>query len=446
MSFFDIAILLFTLELIFNKYISNKVFLYSLYLSFITALSQIIFVGYKWQYMPLYLIIFIFSIKYTFQIKIFNRYLKILSITFLLITFSTSALLIYFLPVPNFSSQNGDYSVGINQIIIELDKNNPSAFVEISTLETDTKRKLAVDIYYPTTDETKVIQLVKNSDNNWGQFVVKYLNRAWQLSIPEFLLNHLQLSSFNVKVNANPISKNLPVVIYSHGWAGEKIFAVDQLMNLASNGYYVVAINHTGVAMFSDLSGQLILNTNSSDESVDVVQVMSGMANDIEDTVDYLQSNNYKADFNSISVMGHSTGAGAIHLYCLQNNCKSLILHDPFLTPIFEKYGEFEVIDNTYFIYSEDWYLNNFDTEQVTEIGVFKSINSEKNYAGYYLTESKHYDFVAFGVISPLTRYTFLKGNITYVDSLTTNNYFNLQAIKNSIIEETAFLKKIDTK
>ena len=88
-------------------------------------------------------------------------------------------------------------------------------------------------------------------------------------------------------------------MIYSHGWAGEKIFAVDQLMNLASNGYYVVAINHTGVAMFSDLSGQLILNTNSSDESVDVVHVMSGMANDIEDTVDYLQSNNYKADLTS---------------------------------------------------------------------------------------------------------------------------------------------------
>ena len=446
MSFFDIAILLFTLELIFNKHISDKVFLYSLYLSFITALSQIIIVGYKWQYMPLYFIIFIYSIKYTFQIKILNRYLKILSTTSLVIAFTTSAVLIYFLPIPNFSNQNGDYHVGLNQIIIELDKNNPSAFVEISTLEPGTKRKLTVDIYYPTMNETKPIQLVKDSDSNWGQFVVKYLNRAWELSIPEFLLNHLQLSSFNVKVNADPISENLPVLIYSHGWAGEKIFAVDQLMNLASNGFYVVAINHTGVAMFSDLSGQTILNTNSSDESVDVVEVMSGMANDIEDTVNYLQNNNFKADFNSISVMGHSTGAGAIHLYCLQNNCNSLILHDPFLTPIFQKYGEFEVIDNTYFIYSEDWYLSNFDTEQVTEISVFKSINSENKYEGYYLVDSKHYDFVAFGAISPLTSYTFLKGNIAYVDSLTTNNYFNLQAMKNSIIEETEYLKKINDK
>ena len=62
MNFFDIAILLFTLELIFNKYISEKVFLYSLYLAVLTAIAQVMTIGYKWQYMPLYFIIFIYIV------------------------------------------------------------------------------------------------------------------------------------------------------------------------------------------------------------------------------------------------------------------------------------------------------------------------------------------------------------------------------------------------
>jgi len=444
MDFFDIALLLLTFELIFHKFISEKVFLYSLYLAVLTVLAQFFAVGYKWQYMPLYFIIIVFSIKYTFQFVLSNRFLRFFSMTLLLLLFVLSGLFIYFLPVPEFSNENGDYSVGIQQIVINLDKVNPDAFVEISTLEPNTKRSLPVDIYYPSNESTKPVQLVRNSQSNWGQSVVKYLNRAWEIAIPEFILNHLQLSSFNVGVEIEPINNTLPVLVYSHGWAGEKIFAADQLMNLAANGYYVVAIDHTGLAMFSDLPSGTVFNTGSSEQSSDVVGVMAAMATDIVDTLDYLKNNEFFADFNNISVMGHSTGAGAIHLYCLEHSCKTIIFQDPFLTPIFEKYGSFEVLNNSYFIYSEDWYSGYLDSDELTEIEVFTSINSNNNYVGYYLSDSKHYDFVAFGSVSPLTSYTFLKGAIKYGDSVTTNNYFNLQAIANKPIQETSFLHKIN--
>ena len=147
MDFFDIALLLLTFELIFHKFISEKVFLYSLYLAVLTVLAQFFAVGYKWQYMPLYFIIIVFSIKYTFQFALSNRFLRFFSMTLLLLLFVLSVLFIYFLPVPEFSNENGDYSVGIQQIVIDLDKVNPDAFVEISTLEPNTKRSLPVDIY-----------------------------------------------------------------------------------------------------------------------------------------------------------------------------------------------------------------------------------------------------------------------------------------------------------
>ena len=105
MDLFDIAILLLTFELIFHRFISEKVFLYSLYLAVLTVLVQFFAVGYKWQYMPLYFIIIIFSVKYTIQFALPNKFLKFLSLTFLLFLFAASTLLIYFLPVPEFTNE-----------------------------------------------------------------------------------------------------------------------------------------------------------------------------------------------------------------------------------------------------------------------------------------------------------------------------------------------------
>ena len=96
-------------------------------------------------------------------------------------------------------------------------------------------------------------------------------------------------------------------------------------------------------------------------------------------------------------------------------------------------------------LYIEDWYQGYEDNEQLSEIEVYRNFVNNKDFArGYYLNDSAHYDFVAFGSISSLTKYTFLKGTIDYQDSLTTNNYFNLSAINRQDIYETEFLTKIN--
>jgi len=61
----------------------------------------------------------------------------------------------------------------------------------------------------------------------------------------------------------------------------------------------------------------------------------------------------------------------------------------------------------------------------------------------YYMTDSRHYDFVAFGAISPLAKYSFLKGSINYEDSLNVNNYFNISSLRKEKISENQFLKVI---
>ncbi len=445
MNFFDIAILLFTLELIFNRYISERVFLYSLYLAVITAIIQFFTVGYKWQYMPLYFIIFIFAVKYTTNFTLSNRYLKVFTGLFIFILFTSSFLIIYYLPIPEFTLEDKKYSVDYHEVHIVIDdRKQPLAFSELSNLEESGVRELLVDIYLPSNNETEPTQIFRNASTNWGEPVIEYLNRNWNLSLPKFLFSHLNLSFIDIGTGLKKIQGDIPIVFYTHGWSGEKVFATDQLIKIASEGYAVVAIDHTGLAMFTELPSGTIYNDGSDSSSV--FNVMNEMSIDIENTLNFLKVNDYEFDYEDISIVGHSTGGGSAYLFCERIECNNVIYQDPYLTPIINKFERSILLNsNSYFIYSEDWYNGNFGDDNLTEIKVYKEfIDSEKKLEGFYLENSAHYDFVAFGSISPLTKFTFLKGSIEYEDSLRTNNYFNISALKGTKINENDFLKKID--
>lgn len=445
MDLFDIAILLLVLELVFKKFITERVYLISLCLSALVAVSQILIVGYKWQYMPLYIIILFSALVHTFNINLQKRLLNFLFSLLLALLFVSSALLIYYLPIPEFAIENKKYSVGYEEVHIILeDRLQPEAFVELSNLKENSKRELLVDVYYPSEDETTLIQLFKDAPSNWGETVINYLNRTWGINLPTFLFSHLNLSYFDVGVDLNKGNTKFPVLIYTHGWAGEKIFATDQLITIASQGYVVIALDHTGLAMFTELPSGTIYNTGSTENSTKVYDVMLEMSIDIENTVSYFKETNYYADFLNISVIGHSTGGGSGHLYCLKNACNTLILQDPFFVPVVNELQTISLTTDTYFIYSEDWYRGNEDINDMSEIEVFNGYIENKSLAyAYYLTDSAHYDFVAFGSISPLTKYTFLKGSIDYSDSLISNNRFNLEALQRQPITTDNFIKNI---
>ena len=289
------------------------------------------------------------------------------------------------------------------------------------------------------------LKLFRNASTNWGETVINYLNRTWNINLPSFLFSHLNLSFLDVGVDLEPIKEQLPVVVYTHGWAGEKIFATDQLINIASQGYIVIALDHTGLAMFTELPSGTIYNYGSTEASTKVFDVMKEMSIDIEDTLSHVEKLNYQINFDDISIIGHSTGGGSAYLYCQTNKCSTLILQDPFFVPIVEELDTIELNTNSYFIYSQDWYQGYEDDNSISEIEVYREYTKNKELAeGYYLTDSAHYDFVAFGIISQLTSYTFLKGSIDYKDSLQTNNYFNIAALRNELIAESNFLKIID--
>ena len=89
---------------------------------------------------------------------------------------------------------------------------------------------------------------------------------------------------------------------------------------------------------------------------------------------------------------------------------------------------------------------------EMSEIEVYRNYltapcigNTCEDYVkGFYLADSAHYDFVAFGAISSLTKYTFLKGSIDYADSLKANNRFNLEALRQSEITTDTLVIQIE--
>ena len=430
--YFDVLILSIGFVLIFRTLVPNRGVNVLLSIFFIVSIMQILFVGYKWQYVPIYLIFIIISFLHIFNIKFEKKFFKISYYILIIVIYGICVALVYILPVPEFEIENKKYSVGYEEFhVVVSDRKQPKAFYELSNLTNTGSRELLVDVYYPSSVETEPIQLFKDVDTNWGKTVVRYLNRTWGISLPEYLLSHLNLSYFDIGRDLERLDSESPVVIYTHGWAGEKIFATDQLITIASQGYVVVALDHTGLAMFTELPSGTIYNTGSTENSSKVYDVMYEMSLDIENTISYLENNNYYANFSDISLIGHSTGGGSAHLYCLRNKCNTLILQDPFFVPLLEVMDTIDLVTDSYFIYSENWYNGNEDINELTEIEVYRNFITNKELAnGYYMTESAHYDFLAFGAISPLAKYTFLKGRIDYKDSLQANNRFNLESLK----------------
>ena len=445
MDVFDVIIISISFFLIFKNQMTNKVYKSILTFGVIASIFQVLVVGYKWQFIPIYIIFLSLIIGISLDIHFKNKFLKGSSFLIFVFLLIISSVLIYYLPIPEFTIQNKKYSVGYEEFYVVIDeRSQPKEFYELSNLEASGNRELLIDVYYPSTSNTEPIQLFRNADTNWGKTIVKYLNRTWNISLPEFLLSHLNLAYFDIGKDLERLNNNSPVVIYTHGWAGEKIFATDQLITIASEGYVVIALDHTGLSMFTELPSGTIYNTGSTDASSNVYEVMNQMSLDIQDVVNYFKDSDYPADFSDISVIGHSTGGGSGYLYCKNNSCSTLILQDPFFTPLVENNIDIDLNTDSYFIYSEDWYLGYEGDDNLTEMDVLKNyISSSVPFYTYYMTDSRHYDFVAFGAISPLAKYSFLKGSIDYVDSLNVNNYFNLTSIKKEIAKETEYLKII---
>ena len=132
-----------------------------------------------------------------------------------------------------FPKPSGRYAVGTTTLHLVDEKRK-----EHFTLEPDDQRELVVQLWYPAKRgaKGKQVEYLPHFD-----LLRRFLNqhfRSFETKLDAALLPAL--------VDAAPLSgKRLPLVLFSTGLGTARLFYANQLLELASHGYLVAAVDHT---------------------------------------------------------------------------------------------------------------------------------------------------------------------------------------------------------
>ena len=212
------------------------------------------------------------------------------------------------------------------------------------------------------------------------------------------------------------------MVIISHGWRGFRNLHTDFAEELASQGFFVVSIDHTygSVAtVFSD-DDVAYLNLDALPEretTPNFLEYANDLVNtyayDVIATIDYLEiinNSNYDGllDLSKIGLLGHSTGGGGdVTAALLDDRVDAIIGLDAWVEPIETTLVNQPLTIPSLFLRSGQWETGFNNTN------LFQLVNnsSESSYL-YQIDGTTHYDFSMVYMYSPLTRLIGFTGSV----------------------------------
>jgi dienelactone hydrolase len=248
------------------------------------------------------------------------------------------------------------------------------------------------------------------------------------LDFPPFFLDHLALAKIPAYKNSKVASSGgFPVILFSHGWDGFNAQNTGQALQLASNGYVVVGVQHTYGAVVTVFDDGTIAPNNPAalpdgapDAEYDIAadKLVDQWASDLGYALDFMTTQNddskgafFKSlDLSLVGVYGHSTGGGAAIQFCgTDDRCKALLGQDPFMRPVSTAVLENGVTQPAFFMFSQDWHENESLNNRL-----FKPFfaNSPHALGAVYIDGTAHYDFSDLPLLSPLAPQLGLKGPI----------------------------------
>ncbi len=320
--------------------------------------------GYRWQMIPIYILTIMLTITALLKIQSPTDWKSIASyLTFGLLAISTALPIL--LPVPVIPTPSGPYQVGTR--IFEL---TDTSRKEIYSGK-DEARRFMIQVWYPAEAGTS------NEKARWMDNAEIYAPAVSQeIGMPSFFLGHLALVKVPAYKNAKVEKTNqgYPVILFSHGWQGFNAQNTGQALQLASNGFVVVGVQHTYGAVITVFPDGTIAPNNPSalppddtptDEYETIAhKLVAQWTGDLGFTLDFMQSQNADSnspfynllDLSRVGVYGHSTGGGAAVQFCATDSrCKALLGMDPFMRPV-----SYEAIDSgktqpSFFMFSQGW-------------------------------------------------------------------------------------------
>jgi predicted dienelactone hydrolase len=317
------------------------------------------------------------------------------------------------IPLSDLPTPSGVYDVG-TRIFEWTDDSRDEWFTE----EKDDKRRMIVQVWYPSEDT--------NSDP------VPYLVSAdkWLpalsgiLEIPQFLFNHLRNIGTHSVLDAsvNKQIENTPLVLFSHGIWGMRFQNTAQFEALASRGYIIASVDHAYDASLTLFKDGTIADFRSGYEGELSEEEFWALRNpqlktrvsDIRFMIDTIGIKKNKGeevwsvvDMEHIGVFGHSYGGATSLIASIQDErIDAAIALDGWMIPV-----PLDIIDSGsdkpfYYIGRESW-PDPLNYQQLN-----KFLDSSSSQSTLFLKGTEHFDYSDAPLFSPYMQTLGLSGEI----------------------------------
>jgi len=390
-------------------------------LTLIVCLLQIIMEGYRWQMVPIFVFSFVlFLFTLPSKARSINKpatspWRRIIGLLLALVLFAGAYELPILLPIPILPDASGPFQVGTFSMML-----TDNSRKELYSENLNDQRRIMIQVWYPAEPlpGDQVAPWMDRADLI-GPAISRFLN------LPGFFLDHLIYAQTGAYLDA-PVSDaqtNYPVLLFSHGWNGFRAQNTFQAINFASNGYVVVAIDHTYGAILTVFpDGTLAYNNpDALPSNVPDLQYLpianklvnqwSGDLGFVLDTLETINENDPDhglagyLDLEKVGVFGHSTGGGATVEFCGRDpRCKAGLGMDAYLKPVSETIMELGLRQPFLFMFSETW---SSETNWDLFNGLYLHSDKSKTLS---ILGTSHYDFSDLPILSPIAVQMGLKG------------------------------------
>lgn len=387
-------------------------------LIFVASITHFRVEGYRWQMIPLYLVSFGLIVG---DIVFLDRNLawsnRISRGVFGTAGLALAATLPLVLPILDLPMPSGQETIGTIQVEL-TDFERDEIFGENPGLP----RHIVTQVWYPAVlDSTIEPQPIYPDWDLMGPALSK------NLGLPGWFLSHVRYVNSH-SYESLPISPGkFPVVLYSHGWTGYRSVALNQIETLVSNGYIVIAADHTYGAIVTEFEDGEVVRFDPAalpdeetvtpevydEAATQLVEIFSEDLVTILDNLDLGSGGPFGAiadstDLERIGVFGHSTGGGAAVRLCLiDERCDAVLGMDPWVEPLVNRVLAQSAAKPALFMRSVEW-------QEKTNDAVLRGIAERSVDVTYWIgiDDTAHNDFVLTPLLSPLAADLGLKGPI----------------------------------
>lgn len=379
---------------------------------------QLQFEGFRWQMIPLYVVgagLAVGDILYIERQLSWSR--RVLRGLLGAVGLGLVVLLPIVLPVPELPPLSGPEGIGTFTVQL-VDRTRDELYGESRRRP----REFVAQIWYPASP------VLVETPVPWSQdWEVVAPAIAREMGLPSWFWNHTQYTPSHAGESI-PISAGThPVLIYSHGWGGMRTNTLNQIEQLVSNGYIVIAPDHTYAAVatvFED--GEVIYKdpkvmpdpaavteTELVDAETNLVATIAGDLVHIFTELERGEAGAFgeaanSVDLTRVGVYGHSEGGAAAIKVCLEmEQCDAVLAMDPKVEAFTEEDLQQTMTRPALYMRSDEW----LDTSNEA---LLRGIAARGEAITYLvgIEGAWHTDFLMTPLLSPFTSQFGISGSI----------------------------------